>query len=181
MYSACNYAQHMSRMIQVRNVPDSLHRTLKAQAALSRTSLSDFLLAEIRHVAERPTNCGAAGTLAPPLPGWRPRIRGRSHTPGAGCTAIVLDASAAIERLFQSPAGIKIDGRIFSPSETLHVPHLLDVEVAQVLGRYVRDKTITAQRGGRSAGRPQPHAAQALSARFLDSARWKTSGYARCL
>lgn len=45
----------MSRMIQVRNVPDSLHRTLKAQAALSGMSLSDFLLAEIRQVAERPT------------------------------------------------------------------------------------------------------------------------------
>jgi predicted nucleic acid-binding protein len=60
---------------------------------------------------------------------------------------IVLDASAAIEWLFQSPAGIEVDRRIFSPSETLHVPHLLDVEVAQVLRRYVRDKTISAQRG----------------------------------
>jgi antitoxin FitA len=45
----------MSKMIQVRNVPDGLHRTLKAQAALSGMSLSDFLLAEIRQVAERPT------------------------------------------------------------------------------------------------------------------------------
>ena len=45
----------MSRMIQVRNVPDSLHRTLKAQAALAGMSLSDFLLAEIRQLAERPT------------------------------------------------------------------------------------------------------------------------------
>lgn len=45
----------MSRMIQVRNVPDNLHRTLKAQAALAGMSLSDFLLAEIRRVAERPT------------------------------------------------------------------------------------------------------------------------------
>jgi antitoxin FitA len=45
----------MSRMIQVRNVPDSVHRTLKAQAALAGMSLSDFLLAEIRQVAERPT------------------------------------------------------------------------------------------------------------------------------
>lgn len=59
---------------------------------------------------------------------------------------IVLGASAAIEWLFQSPAGIKIDGRIFSSSETLHAPHLLDVEVAQVLRRYVRDKMVTAQR-----------------------------------
>ncbi|HKV25046.1 MAG TPA: type II toxin-antitoxin system VapC family toxin [Candidatus Acidoferrum sp.] len=60
---------------------------------------------------------------------------------------IVLDASAAIEWLLQSAAGIKIDRRIFSTSETLHVPHLLDIEVAQVLRRYVRDKAITAQRG----------------------------------
>jgi predicted nucleic acid-binding protein len=60
---------------------------------------------------------------------------------------IVLDASAAIEWLFQSPAGVKIDRRMFSVSESLHAPHLLDVEVVQVLRRYVRDKTITAQRG----------------------------------
>jgi predicted nucleic acid-binding protein len=60
---------------------------------------------------------------------------------------IVLDASAAIEWLFQSPIGVKIDRRIFSVSESLHAPHLLDVEVVQVLRRYVRDKTITAQRG----------------------------------
>jgi len=45
----------MSRMIQVRYVPENVHRTLKAQAALAGMSLSDFLLAEIRHIAERPT------------------------------------------------------------------------------------------------------------------------------
>ena len=60
---------------------------------------------------------------------------------------IVLDASAAIEWLLQSPAGIKIDKRIFSLSESLHVPHLLDIEVAQVLRRYVREKMIPVQRG----------------------------------
>lgn len=59
---------------------------------------------------------------------------------------IVLDASAAIEWLLQSPAGVKIDRRILQPSETLHAPHLLDVEVAQVLRRFVRDKMLTAQR-----------------------------------
>lgn len=42
-------------MIQVRNVPENVHRTLKAQAALAGMSLSDFLLAEIRRVAERPS------------------------------------------------------------------------------------------------------------------------------
>jgi len=60
---------------------------------------------------------------------------------------IVLDASAAIEWLMQSPAGGRIDKRIFSPTESLHVPHLLDLEVAQVLRRYVRDKSLSAQRG----------------------------------
>ena len=45
----------MSRMIQLRNVPETLHRTLKARAAMAGMSLSDYLLNEIRHVAERPT------------------------------------------------------------------------------------------------------------------------------
>lgn len=60
---------------------------------------------------------------------------------------IILDASAAIEWLLQTQTGIKIDKRIFSPLVPLHAPHLLDVEVALVLRRYARDKTITAQRG----------------------------------
>ena len=59
---------------------------------------------------------------------------------------IVLDASAAIEWLLKSPVGVKIDKRIFARSESLHVPHLLDIEVAQVLRRYVREKMITSQR-----------------------------------
>jgi hypothetical protein len=45
----------MSRMIQLRKVPDPLHRILKARAAMAGMSLSDYLLAEIRHFAERPT------------------------------------------------------------------------------------------------------------------------------
>ncbi len=42
-------------MIQIRNVPDALHRELKSRAALEGTSLSDYLLREIRKIAERPT------------------------------------------------------------------------------------------------------------------------------
>lgn len=45
----------MSTMIQIRNVPTGLHRRLKARAALAGLSLSDYLLAEIRQAAERPT------------------------------------------------------------------------------------------------------------------------------
>ena len=45
----------MSKMIQLRNVPDALHRGLKARAAMAGMSLSDYLLAEIKEIAERPT------------------------------------------------------------------------------------------------------------------------------
>lgn len=55
MFTTCLYVHHMSTMIQVRNVPDALHRRLKARAALAGMSLSDYLLREIREVAERPT------------------------------------------------------------------------------------------------------------------------------
>ena len=45
----------MTKMVQVRNVPDALHRTLKARAAIAGMSLSDYLLEELREIAERPT------------------------------------------------------------------------------------------------------------------------------
>lgn len=45
----------MPKMIQLRHVPDELHRKLKARAALDGLTLSDYLLREVRKVAERPT------------------------------------------------------------------------------------------------------------------------------
>ncbi len=42
-------------MVQIRNVPDDLHRELKARAALAGMSISDFLLQELRRSLERPT------------------------------------------------------------------------------------------------------------------------------
>jgi plasmid stability protein len=42
-------------MIQIRHVPDSLHRRLKARASQEGKSLSDYLLREIQRIAERPT------------------------------------------------------------------------------------------------------------------------------
>jgi plasmid stability protein len=55
MWYTCKYVIHMSKMIQLRNVPDSLHRTLKSRAALEGMSLSDYLIREIRELASRPT------------------------------------------------------------------------------------------------------------------------------
>ena len=45
----------MSKMIQVRNVPDRIHRRLKVRAAQEGRSLSDYLLDELARIAERPT------------------------------------------------------------------------------------------------------------------------------
>ena len=45
----------MSKMIQLRHVPDELHRKLKSRAALEGLTLSDFLIREVRSIAERPT------------------------------------------------------------------------------------------------------------------------------
>jgi antitoxin FitA len=53
----------MSKMIQLRNVPDALHRSLKSRAALAGMSLSDYLLAEITEIAERPTLAELRGRL----------------------------------------------------------------------------------------------------------------------
>lgn len=55
MWCTCEHVIHMSVMIQIRNVPDDLHRRLKARAAMAGMSLSEYLLREVRQVAERPT------------------------------------------------------------------------------------------------------------------------------
>jgi predicted nucleic acid-binding protein len=59
---------------------------------------------------------------------------------------IVLDASAAVDWLLQTPAGKQIEHRIYARRPSLHAPHLLDLEVTQVLRRLVREGTVSAQR-----------------------------------
>lgn len=59
---------------------------------------------------------------------------------------IVLDASATVDWLLQTPAGQHIEHRIYSAGESLHAPHLLDLEVVQVLRRLVREGTVPANR-----------------------------------
>ena len=55
MRIACNYAVRMPKHLQVRDVPDDIHRKLKARAALEGKSLSDYLLDEIKLIVNRPT------------------------------------------------------------------------------------------------------------------------------
>lgn len=61
---------------------------------------------------------------------------------------IVVDASVLLEVLLRMPAAGAVEARLFSePRQTLHAPHLLDVEVAQVLRRYAAMDEIDQQRG----------------------------------
>ncbi len=65
----------MSKMIQLRNVPDALHRKLKARAALEGMSLSEYLIAEARRAADRPSLSELRQRLAertPVTPGVSP-------------------------------------------------------------------------------------------------------------
>jgi predicted nucleic acid-binding protein len=59
---------------------------------------------------------------------------------------IVLDASAAVDWLLQTSAGQRIERRIYSRNETLHAPHLLDLEVAQVLRRLALQGVVPVHR-----------------------------------
>jgi predicted nucleic acid-binding protein len=59
---------------------------------------------------------------------------------------IVLDASAAVDWLVQTAAAQRIESRIFSGKQSLHAPELLDLEVAQVLRRLVREGALSASR-----------------------------------
>jgi predicted nucleic acid-binding protein len=61
---------------------------------------------------------------------------------------IVLDASAVVDWLLQTSAGQRIGRRINSRNESLHTPHLLDLEAAQVLRRLAREGNITPRRAG---------------------------------
>jgi predicted nucleic acid-binding protein len=59
---------------------------------------------------------------------------------------IVLDASAVVDWLLQTPAGKRIEQHIYARKDTLHTVYLLDVEFAQVLRRLVREGRLARKR-----------------------------------
>jgi len=74
MRRTCSYRARMPVMIQIRNVPEPIHRKLKARAALAGMSLSDYLLDEMRRAAERPTRAELLERITARQP-VRPRPR----------------------------------------------------------------------------------------------------------
>jgi predicted nucleic acid-binding protein len=60
---------------------------------------------------------------------------------------IVVDASAVLEVLLRTPVAPAVEQRLFAAGETLHAPHLIDIEVAHVLRRYAAAGDMRAERG----------------------------------
>jgi predicted nucleic acid-binding protein len=60
---------------------------------------------------------------------------------------IVVDASAMLEVLLGTETGVRVEDRLLSRGESLHAPHLLDLEVAQVLRRYAAAGQVSPERG----------------------------------
>jgi predicted nucleic acid-binding protein len=60
---------------------------------------------------------------------------------------IVVDASALLEALLRTPAASAVERWLFRPRQTLHAPHLIDVEIAQVIRRYAANGEIDDERG----------------------------------
>ena len=88
MHTAGKHANDMSKTIQLRNVPDALHKTLKARAARAGMSLSHYLLAEIREIAAKPTLT---------------ELRARLHTRGRVATnldtaRLLRDSRSAVDK-----------------------------------------------------------------------------------
>jgi plasmid stability protein len=136
----------MSRRVQIRNVPDALHRKLKARAADSGHTLSDYLLAELERVAGRPTRAEMLTRL-------HSRKRVTLKTPAA----VVIreergsrrDRGRRVGTLGvspQTPRGARVEARLFRDEDELHAPHLLDVEVVQGLRRLVRTGEVSSTR-----------------------------------
>jgi predicted nucleic acid-binding protein len=64
---------------------------------------------------------------------------------------IVVDASAMLEFLLQTPLGARVEARLFRDGEEFHSPHLMDVEVIQGLRRLVRSGEVSATRAAEAA------------------------------
>ena len=60
---------------------------------------------------------------------------------------MVLDASGAIEFLLNTARGKRLGERLANDAEVVHAPHLIDIEIAHVLRRYLLDGTLDRQRG----------------------------------
>lgn len=103
---------------------------LKSRAALAGLPLSDYLIREVRKIAEQPTADELRRRLQE-----REACSGKQSPTQALRAVIVVDASAVLELLLRTPKAPALDALLLDGRHRRHAPHLLDVEVAQTLRR----------------------------------------------
>jgi hypothetical protein len=126
----------MSKVIQVRDVPEQLPNTLKARAAREGMSLSDFIKRELESPAERPTmrEWLELTKRAKPIPAKRSAAQ---IVRVARCAMIVLDASIVVELLGNGVFADSLRRALAASSDSFVVPHLLDVEVTSAFEAWL--------------------------------------------
>src|SRR5207302_9328661 len=90
---------------------------------------------------------GIAGALAEPPAGDPVAVAGRGYPRRARSRVIVVDASTLVEVLLRARDAQAIEDRLFENGQTLHAPHLIDVEVAHAIRRYAISGQIKGDRG----------------------------------
>ena len=65
---------------------------------------------------------------------------------------IVVDASALVDSLLRTPTAATVNRWLFLPAQTLHAPHLIDLEVTSVVRRFVAMGTVSQERGHAALG-----------------------------
>jgi plasmid stability protein len=134
-------------LIQIRGVPDDVHRTLKARAATRGVSLSDYLLAEVVRVARvpEPEELDARIRARGPAGGQHRRHPRRPGLGPAGVTS-VIDASGVVVYLL-GEGSVAEHGAVVSGA---HAPSLVDIETMQTLRGLVRGGGLGCDAAGRA-------------------------------
>ena len=133
-----------SAILQIRNVPDDVHRGLKLRAALAGMSLSEFALAELVRSLQRPTREELAERIrrlqpsTSGMPPSAPSVRTGTHCdrPGRLSCAGVRYGHAEEPRI----------GERLATVTTLHMPELLALEVVSAVRRLARHRQIIIER-----------------------------------
>jgi predicted nucleic acid-binding protein len=131
--------------VQVRGVPEDVHRRLKAQAALAGQSLNEFLLARLREQASRRPHSRPSAV--------RRAVQRRRDPRGSRRPVIVLDASVLTDFLLGRRATVAaLESELAGADQApLHAPQVIELETLNALRRLARAGVVSDQRATEAA------------------------------
>ena len=167
----------MPKMLQVRNVPERLHRELTRRARKAGRSLTDYVQEILEREVGRPrprrSSPGSPGACRSTSADRPPRFCAPSAPRGRPATALVPDAWALAEYLLRTPRADAVESQLRESRFDLHVPALCDVEVTSVLRRALLAGRMSSERAATAVADYLDlplarHGHQALLARNLE-------------